>query len=656
MTYRLLLAVAILVTSNWAFGQCQFANNEISNPFQPGCGDRMLTYTESTVGPNLIPLGYPPPLPVSSLTAIDGFRTYDSLNALHQDLALLNPDVRVEQIGATLSGRPIWAYVLGDTDALTTDGQAEAAVMMIGGIHAREWQTPEALSAILEYLAASANDGAIGSYLRDNLNVVLVPVLNIDGFMQAQAHHDRVSADPAQPREGRMRRRNLRNPNNGMAIDDTIDTVADNFWGVDLNRNSPQGWGRNNGSSASVTSLVYRGPTATSEPEIVALQAGADLGPRNRLRLFIDVHSFSQVYLSPSTGNPRRDNYTAVLAGVMRAVHSFKYGFVADPADGGIGVTVDWFAYTFDIPSWTLEIEPLSGAQQYGGTASHGHSGFILPDAEVARVRDEMVEANLIGFYRQAGPPYVQTVRIADANTGELRYSASWQNGAVRTLNVAENLALQPGASYRLYLGFSKPMRFQSVAGGPANYPGQQTGPIPGDIELQIPSQDAVNDIVVDLSTIEWHDQPDGASNGYQQYLYDAASVDFSIPAGAPITGSEPVVLSLLFRDMSDFLTDSDPATVTDWVNGGWAGFEDVSGASTDVGGYDCNFRPFIALDATAAAPAGNAVCRAATAVPPPPPVPPPPTRRNGGGGGALWLTGLLLLMLRRRPGNKSGE
>ena len=220
----------------------------------------MFTYTELDAGARLIPLGYTVPIPVSSLTPVDGFRTYDSLLALHQDLTLTDDNVRADRVGNSLAGRDIWAYSIGDADNVTRDGLVEPAVLAIGGIHAREWQPPEAVSALIETLSATADDQWLGSYLRDNLNVVLIPVLNVDGFLQTQAHPDRTSADPLQPREGRMRRRNLRNPNTNNAIDSTIDTTDDNFWGIDLNRNSPTGWGLNGGSSASVTSLIYRGP------------------------------------------------------------------------------------------------------------------------------------------------------------------------------------------------------------------------------------------------------------------------------------------------------------------------------------------------------------------------------------------------------------
>ncbi|HEY6099842.1 MAG TPA: M14 family zinc carboxypeptidase, partial [Anaeromyxobacter sp.] len=126
------------------------ANGEITNPFERGCGDVIFTYTESdNLGTN-IALGYPPPVPVASLSPVAGFREYASLFAGHQSLLTLNDEVDGEVVGQTLSGRDIWAYAIGDANATTAEGFPEGAVLVNGGIHAREWQTPEAVTAVFE--------------------------------------------------------------------------------------------------------------------------------------------------------------------------------------------------------------------------------------------------------------------------------------------------------------------------------------------------------------------------------------------------------------------------------------------------------------------------------------------------------------------------
>ena len=137
---------------------------------------------------NKIALGYPVPIPVDTPLPFDGFRTYAGLHMRHQDLVATTPWVHPEDIGLTRSGRTIWAYRLGDDDLLTIDGLPESAALTNGGIHAREWQSPEVVTGILELLALHEHDHHFYDYLRDNVNIIVIPSLNIDGFMQTQRY------------------------------------------------------------------------------------------------------------------------------------------------------------------------------------------------------------------------------------------------------------------------------------------------------------------------------------------------------------------------------------------------------------------------------------------------------------------------------------
>ena len=93
-----------------------------------------------------IALGYPVPVPVDTPMPFDGFRSYAGLNARHQDLAATTNVVHAFELGETRSGRTIWAYRLGDADFTTARGDAEPAMLTNGGIHAREWQSPETVT------------------------------------------------------------------------------------------------------------------------------------------------------------------------------------------------------------------------------------------------------------------------------------------------------------------------------------------------------------------------------------------------------------------------------------------------------------------------------------------------------------------------------
>jgi hypothetical protein len=608
-------AIALLLGAALPAGAaCVFdADGEITNPFQAGCGDVVFTYTEADNSGTAIALGYPPPVPVASLTPVAGFRDYASLFARHQELLTLNDEVQGAVVGQTVAGRDIWAYVIGDADATTAEGFAEAAVLVNGGIHAREWQTPEAATALYETLVAAKADGGFFQYLVENLNTVILPVNNVDGFIQTQLYPVNVTADRQQPREGRMRRKNLRNPGTNFAIDSDIGTVPDNFWGVDLNRNSSQGFGQQGASSSSMTSLVYRSGAPDTEPELLALQQAAALGPAARLRLYSDTHSFGQIYFAPRPANTRLNAITQSLAQRMIAASGRSYGYGPDPAGSpGIGTTADHFAFEFEIPAWTLEVEPANGGQDYGGLASHGHSGFILPAAETPRMRNDVTRQYLLGFYRQSGPPAAVAAEIRETGGGAVVYRARWvRSGAsARTLTVEVNEPLLPGGNYRLWVAFNKPMRIRSSAGEVVAFAGQNRGAAIGSLALEIATQ--AED--VPLTGGAWLGAAGGAPDGYLRYSDDAFAVDFTLPASLPVTQATPAVLSLAVEDLAQMALDADPASAVDWGSGHWSGYEDEAGAIGDTGGTDCSFRPFVAPAAGAAPPTTGIDCDAATA------------------------------------------
>lgn len=636
------LAASLLAAPLAGHAACQFNDfGDITNPNDPSCRDVQLRYTRDDNTGNNIALGYDVPFPVDSLTAVDAYRSYQSLHEQHQSLDALSQNVTGSIVGTSLAGRDIWAYSIGDPDNRTADGGVEAAVYINGTTHAREWQSPEAVTEVFEQLTEIADDDGFGAYLKDNLNVIIVPVLNVDGFLQTQRFPDRMTADEQQPRDGRQRRKNLRNPNTGGPIDESLDQTGDNFYGIDLNRNNPNGFGQNNGSSNNVISLVYRGQRPQTEPEIQALLAAADLGPGDRLRMYSDVHSFSQIFFTPMINDPRRDSITADLVRRMQFTLNSKYRY--GPSPDGIGLTSDFFAFTFRIPSWTLETEPLRPP------SAHGHSGFILPETEVARMRDEVTLMLLTGMYAQTDKPRLQAIRITDADTDEVRYEADWRPGAnSRSLSVTTNKALVPGKSYALWLGFNKPMRWRNGQGNVTNYPGQQV-PLFPNIDIEFPALDAANDIDVIGNAAAWRSEP--GEDGYLRYRDDALVAEFEIPTTLPVTEPIAAGISVIARDMTQARLDADPATRTDWDDGHWVGYEDSSGNQTDAGGTDCNFVAFVATDPDAAPPAGDDACRVAAA-PPPTPTPTPNGGGGGGGGGAgLWLLPLLALtaIARRR-------
>jgi hypothetical protein len=556
---------------------------------------------------NKIALGYPVPIPVDTPLPFDGFRTYAGLHTRHLELVATTPWVHPEQIGFTRGSRIIWAYRLGDDDLLTINGLPEPATLTNAGIHAREWQSPEVATGIIELLALHPNDNHFYDYLRDNVNMIVIPTLNIDGFMQTQRYPtlNYLQSDPNNPgfspRDGRMRRKNM------LSTDEDLSTTFDHLNGVDLNRNNAPFWATSpDRSSPSLQSIVHHGASAASEPEIQALDAGAQLGPIERLRVYTDIHSFSMVHFWARNFNTRltqqTENVLATFTDHHIAFPAGKWYAFADgnslPLNQGIGATDEYFTYTYQVPSWTLEVEPSNGQSyhaplpgsgaDYGGLSENGHDGFILPEAEIRRVREQLAESFAAVYYRQAGPPAIQALRLLDTETGALIFEAEWDiiDSQTRSLYTNTIQPLQINHSYDLWLSFNKPMRWRED---------DVVVPFPGrsDNDLDVDASILVNDsdLTTNVEAVAWLDQPGGAPGGYMNYQDDALRITFNFPDDIQnqdlVTGEVEATLRLRTTDMTGMYTDSNPATVANWKNGAWNLYENDAGNESDSGGFD---------------------------------------------------------------------
>lgn len=181
----------------------------------------------------------------------------------------------------THEGRRTHALRIGKLNVSENDG-----ILVLGGVHAREWVPPDALLSLaadlLEAYSNSKGLGYGGVYFKhnevkqviDSTNLYLYPCVNPDGRYYSQTRD---------PNWRKNRRRN---------------EGAPGCYGVDLNRNFDFLWDHttkfaaNSGVSASADPCdpnVYRGPFASSEPETRNVVWLLDTYPR--IRYHIDVHS-----------------------------------------------------------------------------------------------------------------------------------------------------------------------------------------------------------------------------------------------------------------------------------------------------------------------------------------------------------------------------
>jgi hypothetical protein len=561
-------------------------------------GARIIDWVESAPAsdPDRIALGYPVPIRVNTPLPFAGFRTYAGLHMRHQDLAATTPWVHPHQIGTTRAGRTIWAYRLGDEDMATPDGFPEQAMLSNGGIHAREWQSPEVTTGIIELLADSPADNHLISYLRDNANIIVIPVLNIDGSLQTERYPTQSwrGTDPGDPegsaRDGRMRRKNM------LSTDEVLNTQADHLNGVDLNRNNNPFWSNDpNRSSPNLNSIVHHGAGPASEPEILALDAAAQLGPADQLSMYTDIHSFSQLHFWVRSTNP---DLWRLTENILRSFSEYHVSFPAQKrytftpgvnlsVGDGIGSTDEYFTYTYGIPAWTLEIEPTWGGSDYGGLGRTWQDGFILPDSEVPRVRTELAKTFAISYYQQSRPPAITAITVVDQATGAVVYESEWDpvSDTQRTLHTYQTQTLQLDRLYRVWMAHDKPMRWRED-GEVIALPGQLDTSL--DIEVAgLVDEEELNGF---SGNLVWHDEPDFAPDGYVRYRDDAVSFDATLTADddnlALIDGETAMVLSTSIKDFTNQRSDADPSTVSRWSNGLWIGHENDDGVDTNRGGH----------------------------------------------------------------------
>ncbi|TJZ59170.1 peptidase M14 [Streptomyces piniterrae] len=189
----------------------------------------------------------------------------------------------------SVEGRAAHALRIG-----TAERGANDAVVLIGGVHAREWGSCEILVELAADLLEAHRDGTGLTYggtsftsahvrsILDELDVVVFPLVNPDGRHYSQ------TVEP-------MWRKN-RNPANSGGDPARI--------GVDINRNydflfdfqtafHPAAGPR---VSTDAGDLVYQGPSPFSEPETRNVRWLLDDFPRTRW--FVDVHSYSEDMLT----------------------------------------------------------------------------------------------------------------------------------------------------------------------------------------------------------------------------------------------------------------------------------------------------------------------------------------------------------------------
>ena len=190
------------------------------------------------------------------------YTSYDECVNFFKSAQKTNPNLfKVESIGKTWENREIIAV------SITKDVKAneeKPALFYTGTIHAREWIGIELSLTFAQYILDHIDYDPRLNAILDRTTLYMVPCANPDGFEYSRNHFS-------------FWRKNRR-------------INGDGSFGVDLNRNFEVGFTQNKDMSSN----VYSGPSAFSEPETAALRDFV-LNHKN-ITIALDYHSQGNVF------------------------------------------------------------------------------------------------------------------------------------------------------------------------------------------------------------------------------------------------------------------------------------------------------------------------------------------------------------------------
>jgi len=230
-----------------------------------------------------------------------------------------------------------------------TDGRPKPNYFLMSTIHARELATAEISREFLRRLLEGyGKDPAITALVRETAFYV-APMTNPDGHKKAET--------------GSLWRKNTNNTN-GCSVNGKL--------GTDLNRNSSYMW-NHGGASADPCDETYHGPSATSEPEVAAIEnffpvmwpARPDSSDKipadeeNTQGMMITLHSYSQWILRPLGYKKQASMNEAPLKAMgdrFGAFTGYRSGIASIALYIASGCTDDVAYGVYGVPAFTFEV------------------------------------------------------------------------------------------------------------------------------------------------------------------------------------------------------------------------------------------------------------------------------------------------------------
>ena len=347
----------------------------------------------------------------------DAYRTLADYNADMEALAADHPKL-VKSITLPLpsvEGREIYGVEIGSD--VTQKPSGRPTFLLMGVHHAREWPSGELAMEFAVDLAKSYGKDERITGLLDKARVIVVPVVNVDGFDLSRTDGEFVDlralndtgADPlggsttilGTPGHAYMRKNCRLVPDQSTpqgACRAQVTTNGGFLLGTDLNRNYGGFWGGPGAAGdtpnaetieAGPLDPTYRGAGPFSEPETQNIQ---QLVRERQVTMLISNHTFSNLVLRPNGVAPTTIGPDGIPVGDAPDEKALKQlGAKMTDANGyanihgwqlydTTGTTEDWsynatggFGYTFEIganefhPPFPEVVDEYLGAGKYAG-------------------------------------------------------------------------------------------------------------------------------------------------------------------------------------------------------------------------------------------------------------------------------------------------
>ncbi len=430
----------------------------------------------------------------------DTYRTLADYNDDIRELAAIRPSIakRIEMPHKSLDGRTVYGVEIGRDVNAAQDGRP--TFVLLGVHHAREWPSGElAMEFAYDLVKNYGSDQRITGLL-DRARVVVVPVVNVDGFDLSrtdggvidlrEADNGGTASILGTPGNA-YKRKNCRIVDGQDTPDGTCRagsaTSPGGFGsGVDLNRNYGGFWG-GPGASDLFADPTYRGAGPFSEPEIQNVQ---ELVSGRQVTTLISNHTFSNLVLRPNgvhpdtigpdghpVGNAPDEEGLKALGAEMTAANGYRNIHGWELYDT-TGTTEDWsynatggYGYTFEIgpdefhPPFPNVIDEYLGAGELSGKGNREAYLAALENtvdtATHAVIRGKAPKGATLRLRKQFSTPTWESSFIDTLNS-------TMQVGSTGKYTWHVNQSTRPVVQDKLVeITEDKPVRSETIQGGP---------------------------------------------------------------------------------------------------------------------------------------------------------------------------------------------